>query len=217
MLTREIDQLNLKLKAQEEALNKEISSSSNQIENLRDMFKFYKAEYEAASNENTKIKEIIEILRLQVIGKCGEDSEEIKLTPSAFSQLLSYQDLKNEKNFSDIDKSFHSILTEKDDLRKSLQEKEQTLQDLSEECFKLNQQLHELKENEKKQKDLSGARISDNTSNSFPSENSSGNSYMSLQEMLIIENISEIDVRKNPLLNIVNKLKKEPPMVYSNV
>ena len=52
---------------------------------------------------------------------------------------------------------------------------------------------------------------------SLISESSSNNSYMSIQELLIIENLAEIDVRTNPLLETVSNMRKESAMVYSNV
>lgn len=34
---------------------------------------------------------------------------------------------------------------------------------------------------------------------------------------MIIENLAEIDIRYNPILEIVSRVRKEAPMTYSNV
>jgi len=34
---------------------------------------------------------------------------------------------------------------------------------------------------------------------------------------MIIENLAEIDIRYNPIMEIVSRVRKEAPMTYSNV
>ena len=210
LMKREVESLNSRLKMQENSLNQEIQNLTIELDRLRDQVNLYQAEHSAAKSELENLKEIHSI-----ISEKFSDStpDYIRLSPEKFSTLLQIEP-KYERTITDLDKSFHSIISEKEDLRKSLIEKESALQELSEMNQKLNQQLFVLKEQPNRP---STSSRSEGTLGSMASETSSWNSGLSVQEMMIIESLGGVDYRTNPLIDKVSKLKKEPPMIYSNL
>lgn len=206
MMSREIEQLKQRVKLQEENLYFEVNKASNEIDKLNDSLKFYMAELDLANNEISRLK----ALKMEAIG----DSDMEKL--NSYTKLLLEQDQRTEKSFLEIDKSFHSILNEKDDLRKEIMDRDETIQVLSEENIKLSQEIFNFKRSQILNSNES-VRVSDHTYGSQPSEGSSLNSYLSMQDLMIIESISDINPHSNPLLQTSIRLRKEPPMIYSNL
>ena len=210
LMKREIESLNSRLKLQESSLNQEILNLTHELDRLRDQVNLYQAEHSAAKSELDNLREIHSIIS----EKFSESTPDyIHLSPERLSNLLQIEP-RYERTITDLDKSFHSVLSEKEDLRKSLMEKESALQELSEMNQRLNQQLFVLKEQPHRP---STSSRSEGTLNSMPSETSSLNSALSVQEMMIIESLGGVDFRSNPLIDKVSKLKKEPPMIYSNL
>ncbi|OMJ75469.1 hypothetical protein SteCoe_25391 [Stentor coeruleus] len=212
ILARELETLKSRLKIQEDAMNSEILEATNQIELLKDKLKYYEAEFETAQNEIHRLKDLQDFLKNDLVDKSSDPSEDIRLSPQKFTQLLSLTDPRFDKTLKDLDKSFHSIIDEKEDLRKSCVEKEMAILELSEINQKLSEQIYELK-----LQPVSSEKAFVYERPSMHSESSASSSYMSLQEMLIVESLADIDVRNNPLLDKVLKMKKEPPMIYSNL
>ena len=215
MLTRELDSVKSKLLSQEETFNAESLKLTRKIEKINDKLKFYKAECEIARKEVEKLRNMHEILKDQLIDKQPE-SEEIKLSAKRYYEVIGIKEKKMEESLEDLNENFASILAEKEELRKNLAEKENIIKELSEECQKMTKELVSIKE-KKNTSQPSSEKIIESENISLISESSSNNSYMSIQELLIIENLAEIDVRTNPLLETVSNMRKESAMVYSNV
>lgn len=133
------------------------------------------------------------------------------LQQERFSKVLAEQNTELDRNLKETESKLKELLDEKEDLRKLLNIKSQEFSELSEECQSLHKELFESKD-----KRLTGGDFKDETSRSHMSESSYGSS-VSIQELMIIESLAELDIRRNPLLEVVSKIKREPPMSYSNV
>jgi hypothetical protein len=210
LMTKETEQLRFKLRTQEESMNKELSEAYNEIERLTDKLKFFEIEYEAAKKEIERLNDIQALLSR---AEKNEVSDDVIISSSALSDIISLKNQKAEINFDRLDKSFSKIANEKEELRRSLNEKDLKLKELAEENQRLQNQLF-INEPRVLQSQESEP-FSENTFNS-PSE-SPDTSFMNVYELVIIENISEVDIRANALIEAVYKLKKESPMIYSNV
>ena len=216
LMKREIESLNSRLRQQENSLNQEIRSLTHELDRLGDQVSLYRAEHSAAKSELESLKELHSIISEKF---SDSSSECIRVSAEKLSSLLQIGP-KYERTITDLDRSFHSVLSEKEDLRTSLMEKDSALQELSEMNQKLNQQLFVLKEQPQRPSTSSrseGTLGSLGSMASLASETSSFNSGLSVQEMMIIESLGGVDFRSNPLMDKVSKLKKEPPMIYSNL
>ncbi|OMJ93950.1 hypothetical protein SteCoe_3009 [Stentor coeruleus] len=212
ILARELEALKSRLKIQEEAMNAEISEATNKIESLKDKLQYYEVEHELAHSEISRLKDLQDLLKADLLDKSSNPSEEIRLSPQKFSKLLSLTDPKYENSLKDLDKSFHSMIDEKDDLRQSCADKDNTIIELSEINQKLSEKIYELQAEPK-----NSEKVLDYGRSSMQSENSASSSFLSVQEMFVVESISDFDVRNNFLLDKVMRMKKEPPMIYANL
>ena len=93
-------------------------------------------------------------------------------------------------------------------MQKLLKAKNLEVLELTEECQNLQKALYENKQPNKEV-------TSEDTSKSIISECSSI-SYRSMQDLVLIEALSETDLKPNPLLQTL-ATKKEPLMIYSNL
>ena len=93
-------------------------------------------------------------------------------------------------------------------LQVAIASKDQEISELSAECHRFEVAYYNLKYRSK-------ASISEESSKSMFSENSS-HSSRSVQDLLIIESLSDVNSKSNSLLHLLN-LKREAPMVYSIV
>lgn len=212
LLQRELDSFKSRLKLQEDSLNHEIQLLTAEIDRLKDQLQLFSTEYNLARNEIESLKDQNSVLIQEKYSDITP--EHLQITPGKLSQFIQ-SDPKYDRTFTDLDKSFQSILSEKEDLRRFLIEKDSAIQELSEMNSKLNQQLFVLKDQPSRP---SLSSRSEYTLGSLPSEGgSSWASGLSVQEMMIIESLGGVDYRTNPLLEKVSKLKKEPPMIYTNL
>ena len=101
-----------------------------------------------------------------------------------------------------------TLIEEQEILKNAVNDKDTEILLLKEECHKLEVALYE--------KNFMKGSISEETSKSQFSESSSI-SYRSVHELLLVELISDINIKTNPLIQITTELKKEPPMIYSNL
>ena len=184
----EIDNLKNLIKTNESVFEKEITNLSIENENLKKNYKLRRVELKALESENFNLNQSKSL-----------DSKQSKNEFEEFS--FNKQDSKNEKKNENLD---DEILN----LQKLLKAKNLEVLELTEECQNLQKALYENKQPNKEV-------TSEDTSKSIISECSSI-SYRSMQDLVLIEALSETDLKPNPLLQTL-ATKKEPLMIYSNL
>ncbi|CAG9320667.1 unnamed protein product [Blepharisma stoltei] len=211
-LRRETEQLQKRLKSQEANLYKELQDSSNQIDKLKDENKFFKNQLEISQAEIDRMKKLQEALKQQLLQKEAKFEEtsqgEMKKSMSndKIIKILSDQnsDLSNSLKLSQ--QKMKEVIDEKEEMRKQLNSQSLELSQISGENLSLHKSLFEM-----------GKFSSVYSSREEYSNNTSLSSSISVQELMIIESMAEIDAQPNKLMEMAEKMKREPPMTYSNV
>mmetsp|Transcript_31213 Transcript_31213/g.30850 ORF Transcript_31213/g.30850 Transcript_31213/m.30850 type:complete len:816 (+) Transcript_31213:3-2450(+) len=216
-LKREVEQLQSRLKSQENSLDKEIQELTESLEKLKDEVKYYKTQYDMTQSEVERLRHLQDALKQQLVARDSQLDElsQGEARKSAqqerLSKILSQQNAELDNNLKDTEKKLKELLDEKEELRRQLNIKAQELSDLSGENQNLHKELFEIK----LQKPMSPSASREE--NKSRSSEMSFSSSISIQELMIIESLAEIDIKSNPLMKTVSKMKKEPPMSYSNV
>ena len=190
-LNKQLENLQIRLKNQEDYTDNEIQSLQNQLEQSSDQLKRLTNEVSYATQEKQKLEAINQ--SLQRSGESPQRERETKTLHQQINQMS--ESLKESQN------KLSELIEEKEELRNELSVKQQELQQVSEECQNLHSQLY---------------RVSHRASleeQKLPSESS----VSSVQENIIMEGVSPGMPEHHPLLEGVSKLRKEPPMTYSNV
>ncbi|OMJ86526.1 hypothetical protein SteCoe_11942 [Stentor coeruleus] len=185
---REIEVLQSRMRTQEDFFEKELQTTQLLLESAKDERKKFESQADFLKNECDRLLD----LEKQLAQGLPKDL-------SALQPIIEENLHRNSINFQNFESQINKFLSEKEKLRSKLQQTENELQVVSEEC----QQLHKLRFETRREENLS---ISSAESFSH-----------SIQDSLIIEGISPSIIFHNPLMEKLSKLRKEPPMSYSTV
>lgn len=214
---REIEQIQHRMKNQEDYFENELSSAQLAIDKLKDENQELKVENQIHKEESIRGKHLQNMLESQINQK-NQEMKEISQNPTRTTsseiklKILEEQvgDLK--KNLNESESRLQRVVKEKEDLREELSIKQSELQSISVECQNMHDQLYEMSE-----KRRSPGSIEDEKYFSRSGEASLDSSGHSAQDLMIIEGLAPSVTQNNPLLENVSKLRREPPMTYSNV
>lgn len=185
---REIEILQSRMKTQEDFFEKELQSTQLLLESSKDESKKFESQVNFLKNECERLSD----LEKQLAQGLPKDL-------SALQAIVEENLRRNSSNFQSFESQINKLISEKEKLRSKLQQSENELQVISEEC----QQLHKLRFETRREETLSMS--------------SAESSSRSIQDSLIIEGLSPSIIFHNPLMEKLSKLRKEPPMSYSTV
>jgi len=156
-----------------------------------------------------KLQDALKQQLLQKEAKFEETSQgEMKKSMSndKLIKILSDQNSDLSSSLKLTQQKMKEVIDEKEEMRKQLNTQSLELSQISGENLSLHKSLFEM-----------GKFSSVYSSREEYSNNSSLSSSISVQELMIIESMAEIDAQPNKLMDMAEKMKREPPMTYSNV
>jgi chromosome segregation ATPase len=209
-------------------LERRLNDLQRELDDLRAEFERIREENRALSQktlvsdeERERLYKLQEILKRQLLDKDVQLEESSNSTQvRAASQdkmlgLLSDQlaDLRN--SLGSKERSLENVMKERDELRLELSAKQSELGTMSVENSSMHKELSDVRRSSPSRMSLSFASVS---SPQFAVEDVvSDYSAQSIEETVILEGLVEIDIRRNPLIEKVAKLRNEPPMTYTNM
>jgi chromosome segregation ATPase len=216
-LRKEVEQLKYRLQNTTDDLEAELNTAQQELESLKDQLEVTKNHYEIAHRDLERANQMTQGLKQELKereSKISEISQGEVLRSSSqerISKILEKQIEDLHLNLRQAEVRLENTVKEKEELRNELNKKQQELNTVSEECMELHKEIFEIKD-----KRVFSPIRSSRESSSMRSENSE-RSVRNIQDQIIIESMNEIDMNRNPLIRNVSKLKREPPMTYSNV
>mmetsp|Transcript_584 Transcript_584/g.906 ORF Transcript_584/g.906 Transcript_584/m.906 type:complete len:1484 (-) Transcript_584:98-4549(-) len=207
-------------------LQRELAELQDEIEKMRDELRSLKQKAMVGDEERERLYKLQEILKRQLLDKevqLEENSNTIQARTASQEKMLrllneQITDLRN--SLQSKEKSLESVQKERDDLKFELNARHSELGSMSLENTSLHKELLEVRRSSPTRMSMS---IMSGTSPLpiFEDEDitaaRSEYSMQSVEETVILEGLVEIDVKRNPLVEKVSRLRREPPMTYSNM
>lgn len=206
-------------------LQREQADIIEEVDRLREELRTLRQKTDIGDEERQRLYQLQEILKRQLLDKevqLEANSNTIQARTASQEKMLKLlneqlADLRN--SLASKEKSLAAVMKERDDLRLELNARHTELGSMSIENQSLHKELLEVRRSTptRASSNLMSVSSIPQSEDGYITAARSEYSIQSVEETVILESLAEIDVKRNPLVEKVARLKREPPMAYSNM